>query len=412
LTLTAGLMLILTLTTLGALAVFLAHLLLRNQQRAELIAMAAIMVIMLVSFLPMVVEAMDVQDEQAREELQERVREQRVSLIKAAGPFTWVIPSELYAKTLVRAHDGRIAAGLVPLGVMALLGTTIFLSSARVYRRLLDSPESSSPRRGRGGALAFRQRSLPGLGHAASTVAWVTARVAMRTVKGKLAVVTTPIVVGVLSLVLSRQWAGIDFAGMHVGAFSVGLLIAVVLPLLSFQPILLNLYAVDRAGLTLQYLVPATDQDLVRGKIAGGALLTTMATVPGLILVPLITRQGSLAFWLAMLLGCIASYLVLGPVFAMLSTLFPKAADLNSLGSQGNASNLAVLVAMFLTPAMLVPIVILVLVGQLFGGLYISVVLVAAWVAVAAALSFPLTQLATSLLARRRENVAMVAQGR
>ena len=411
--LAAGLILLMTLTTASALAAFLAHLLLRDRRRAELMAMVAILVIMALSFIPIVMESnWDLQDKQTRKETQQRVREKRLSILKAVSPVTWVIPSELYGKTLERAHDGRAMASLVPLGALALMGTVLFLTSSRVYRRLLDSPEINSPRRGRGGALEFRTRRLPGLGHAASAVAWVTARMAMRTVKGKAAVVTTPLAVGILSLTLSRQWEGIDFAGMHVGASTAGLLIALVLPLLSFQPILLNTYAVDRAGLTLQFLIPASEQDLVCGKIAGGALLTALATIPSLILVALVTREGPLALWLAVILGSIATYLVLGPVFAMLSALFPKAADLSSLGTKGNCNQLAGLVATLLIPAMLSPVAILVLAGQfLWGNLYAGVGLVAGWVVVAALLSLPLTHMAAALLAKRRENVSLVAQG-
>ncbi len=410
--LAAGLILLLTLTTVSALAAFLAHLLLRDRRRAERMAMVVILLIVVLSFLPMAFESnWAEQDKQTRKETRQHARAKRLSILRAMSPVTWVIPSELYSKTLQRAHDGRTMASLLPLGALALIGTALFLTSARVHRRLLDSPESNSPRRGRGGALEFRARRLPGLSRAASAVAWATARMAMRTVKGKAAVITTPLAVGILSFALSRRWEGVDFAGMHVGASSAGLLIALVLPLLSFQPILLNTYAVDRAGLTLQFLIPASDQDLVCGKIAGGALLTAMATVPGLILVALITREGPLALWLAVILGSIATYLVLGPVFAMLSALFPKAADLSSLGTKGNCNQLAGLLATLLIPAMLSPVVILMLAGQfLWGNLYAGVALVAGWVVVAALLTFPLTQMAAALLARRREQVGLVAQ--
>lgn len=410
--LAAGLILLLTLTTVSALAAFLAHLLLRDRRRAERMAMVVILLIVVLSFLPMALESnWAEQDKQTRKETRQHVRAKRLSILRAMSPVTWVIPSELYSKTLQRAHDGRTMASLLPLGALALIGTALFLTSARVHRRLLDSPEINSPRRGRGGALEFRARHLPGLSRAASAVAWATARTAMRTVKGKAAVITTPLAVGILSFALSRRWEGVDFAGMHVGASSAGLLIALVLPLLSFQPILLNTYAVDRAGLTLQFLIPASDQDLVRGKIAGGALLTAMATVPSLILVALITREGPLALWLAVILGSIATYLVLGPVFAMLSALFPKAADLSSLGTKGNCNQLAGLLATLLIPPMLSPVAILVLAGQfLWGNLYAGVALVAGWVVVAALLTFPLTHMAAALLARRREQVGLVAQ--
>jgi O-antigen/teichoic acid export membrane protein len=97
----------------------------------------------------------------------------------------------------------------------------------------------------------------------------------------------------------------------------------------------------------------------------------------------------------------------------MLSAVFPKAADLSSLGTQGNASQLAGLVATLLIPALLSPVAILVLAGQsLFGSPYAGAGLVAAWLMVAALLSLPLTHMAGALLAKRRENISLVAQGR
>ena len=51
--------------------------------------------------------------------------------------------------------------------------------------------------------------------------------------------------------------------------------------------------------------------------------------------------------------------------------------------------------------------------GQfLFGTLYAGVGLVAGWLVVAALLSVPLTHMATAVLAKRCENVGLVAQGR
>ncbi len=69
------------------------------------------------------------------------------------------------------------------------------------------------------------------------------------------------------------------------------------------------------------------------------------------------------------------------------------------------------LLATLLIPVMLSPVVILVLAGQfLWGNLYAGVALVAGWVVVTALLTFPLTHMAAALLARRREQVGLVAQ--
>jgi hypothetical protein len=415
LALAGGLVMLAALTTISALAAFLAHLLLRDRRRAEMIALVILTLVTVLSFVPILMDPEDWGGDQTKDELAQAEREFKEKFqtgLRFLRPFTWVLPSELYGRVVQQAHAGRPGAALLPLGLMVAVTAGLFQASSRAHRRLLDTPETGAVR-GSGGELELRVRRLPGLGPAPSAVAWVTARMAMRTVKGKLAVFTTPLGVGFLAFLLSRQWSGVEIAGLHVGAAAVGSLLAMALPLLSWQPVLLNLYAVDRAGLTLQFLGPISDHDLVRGKVAGGALLTALASAPSLLAVALITREGPLVLWVAVILGFVATYLVLGPAFAMLSAIFPKAADLSSLGTQGNASQLAGLLATVLIPAILSPVVILLFAGQfLFGNLYAGLGLLAGWLMLAAALSYFLTHLAATLLGRRRENISLIAQGR
>jgi hypothetical protein len=328
-------------------------------------------------------------------------------------PLLRPLPSELYGRTLDRGADGNLAAAVAPLILLALIGGGVFTLSSRVYRRLLETPEMSSSRRGAGEALALGTRSLPGLSPPTAAVAWTCVRTALRTVKGKLAIYTNPLFVAFFCLLLSREFEGIELAGLRLGAGALGALISVTFPMLSLQPVLLNFFAVDRAGLTLQFLTPISDRQMVRGKVAGGAILTLGSWMMCLAAAALVTREGPIALWLLTALGGVAGYLIVGPAFAMLSAVLAKAADLGAMGSRGNPNQFAALLSFPLMPVALGPIVILGLAGQvMFGNLLAGVALMAVWTVVAAGISLALLHLAADILGKRRESLALLAQGR
>ena len=404
--LAAGLAMLVILASLGALASFVSHLLLRNRRRMELIAMILLSAVLVVSFLPILMSSFW---DRAETEREERGPTPAFQL----PAWTRALPSELYGATLyLTAKPGRAWAGLLPTAGLALTGAALVGVASWTHGRLLDMPEGGTARRGRG-PLRFRTPRLPGLGPEASAVAFASAQVALRTVKGKMAVFSCPIAVFFLGFVLSRRWEGIDTRGLVIGPGVFVALVSVALPLLSLQPVLLNVFAIDRAGLSLQFLSPLSDRALVRGKIAGGALLMLACTLPSLLVGALVAGVDPLNVWILALLGAVAAYLLLAPLFAALSVILPRAADLSSLGTAGNPNQFAGMLSLPLILASFLPLPTLLLAAHfLLGNQQIALILMLVWIGVAAMASLGLTRFAAHLLGRRREQLMLLAQDR
>ncbi len=128
-----------------------------------------------------------------------------------------------------------------------------------------------------------------------------------------------------------RSRGGSDFAPLGLQS-GLGLAtFASFVSLLSILPLAMNQFAIDRAGLTLMLLAPLDTgaaqregdrQRRHRGDSRRRLLHRRRAAVPG----------GHPALWLCIPLTVVAAYLTAAPVAAILSAVFPRAVDLNSIG--------------------------------------------------------------------------------
>ena len=175
-------------------------------------------------------------------------------------------------------------------------------------------------------------------------------------------------------------------------------------------PLATNQFAIDGAGLTLELLSPATEQDLLTGKtIANGVtacapaalcMLGALALFPG----------GSPALWLAVPIGLVGVLLLLAPALALGSILFPRVVNLNSVGSGSNAHFLAGLIGLVGTAlAALPPLLLAFLATGWLNRPTLAPLFLAGWCLVAYAAHLLLFRLLRPLLARRRENLSLVA---
>jgi hypothetical protein len=217
--------------------------------------------------------------------------------------------------------------------------------------------------------------------------------------------------IGFAAITVARQTT-IPFGPVTIGAgYSLGIF-GMVIALMSTGPLVFNQFAVDRAGLTLEFLAPISTRALLWGKAIGGAVIVA---VPALLAIAagVITGGHSPVIWSMVLLGAVASYLITAPVAAVLSVLFPRAVDLSSIGQGSNAHQAAGLLGFLAFGASCAPPAGLAVVGLgVLNSTSAAVVLLALWCAVAAALSWLGFRIAERLLDERRENLAMVAQGR
>ena len=148
--------------------------------------------------------------------------------------------------------------------------------------------------------------------------------------------------------------------------------------------------------------------DLVRGKAVGcGAIVGAGASL-SLICALLIAAGGSPLLWLATFLGGVAAVVILSPASALLSILLPVASDLSKTGTGGNPHSLAMLAGVVLVAVAVAPAA---LILALFPPAP-ALLVMAIWLACACALALPLLGVVAKTLRLRRENLALVAQGR
>jgi len=251
------------------------------------------------------------------------------------------------------------------------------------------------------------------LSPAASAVALVHVRMALRTVQGKIQFWITPLIVLALGALWSRQSGAVLPAHFPIPPGVLLAFLGVVLSCLTLEGVILNQFAVDRAGLTLQFLAPISDADLLKGKAVGGAFLAGSRALLCFMAAAVVAPGRPLLLWPAALLAGCAVYLLLAPAGAIVSTLLPKAADMNRIGQAGKPHPAASILGFLVILTAAAPAVGLALVAMLLlKSAALALTFLAGWALLCALISIPLYRLAEKLLARRRENLALVAQGR
>lgn len=397
--LAAGLVL-LFLAALGSAASLAAALLFRNRRIGEIVTIAVFVAITVLAYVPMTLQHVD----HAKARVAGSERPRSLADVRAMKWF----PSELYVVAVRRAALPAAPSPALPLLGLAGAGAVVSGAAFLAFSRLLDAP---GDRRTRGTRADARIARLPGLSSAASAVALATFRLVMRSVRGRLIVFTAPLPV----LMMGFLWRkGSVFASVPAGQVAGPALLAVggFIALLSFGQILADQFAVDRAGLTLAFLSPAGERDLLLGKAAGTVLASGIPVGTALVVALVMKPGGSPFLWIAALAVSGAVFAVQAPVAAILAAAFPAPYDLMKLRA-GNPHPLASLVTMAAT---------LIGFGVAAGAVglayaltrsgLLALAVAAAGLAVACGVAALALPLAARILRSRRENLAMVAQGR
>jgi hypothetical protein len=424
LVLSAGASMIALLTGLGALSSAFTHLVFRDRRRGEMVSMVLLLVLALGGMMPGLFSTFQPERKRSPDALKEvEKREARGagSSPEGAAPGrgwdgralpAWApaYPPELYVRCVALASERRAAPAFPALAILALWAAGIHLVASRIYGRLMETPEvQSAPRM----AEAFtRWTQVPGLSPAVSAVAVAEVKLIFRTVQGKISYCLMPAVVVLMGVLWRRRPGELD---AHI-PFPFGVVLAlagVVFALLSLEPVTLNQFAMDRAGLTLEFLSPLSNRELIRGKAAGAAILGGSRALLCYVAALLVAPGGSPFHWLAVLAAGAAIFFVLAPCGAILSTVFPKAMDVGRIGQAGKPHPLASFLGMLCIALGAGPAVLLGLLGLIIlQSPALTFFLVVGWALLAAAISVPLFRVAEKSLARRRENLALVAQGR
>jgi len=400
------------LAAMAGLIGFLVAWLFRDRRRSEWLTLAFVIGMAFVGFVPMMLAERSSEARREARRSGEPRRERSIEAFDRSLPrWTRAVPSELYARAVRSGLEDRPASAGLAVAALAAEAVLLFAASSVVHDRLIGAANMTGRRR-QAAALPVGARRVPGLSPAVSAVAFAQARTAMRSVRGRLLVFVSGPVLALMVFMFGR----LEEATALTEAGRYGFLIAAVatvLAMLSAQSFTMNLFGSDRAGLTLQFLVPVSDAELARGKLLGVGLMIAAAAAVAVVSAFVVAPGGSPALWLAALLGAAAIYLMISPVAVWMSALFPVTSDLNRTGKGGNPHGFAAVVgiaALGLSTAVT---------GGLFGILVfaldrpgLALPVMALWAFVAAAVAHPLVIVASRAIGLRRENLALVAQGR
>jgi hypothetical protein len=337
----AGAVFLLFLTGLASLASSVIHLLLRDRRRGDIVMLVLVLIVPIVAIAPQFFF------QERRADGRKLTRAEREALPpsqteRAARRLLPYLPSEMYYRAAKNAPDPVNAA--LPLAGLAIAALGVQLAGYAAYRRVLDMPQNQGTRRA-GSFGGLWNRVIPGLSPAASAVAFAHLRLALRSPRGR-ATIGSPLLMPLVLAGLGYNRGGLPIPGFQ-GHYGLALAaMGCFTAILGLIPISMNQFAIDKAGFTRYMLSPISIGQLVLGKAVGNALIAAGPMIFCFVLPIAILPGGSLALWVALALSIVATFVLLAPVSAALSALFPKAVDLNSIGNSSNAHQGATLLGM------------------------------------------------------------------
>ena len=391
----AAVALVATLVGISALATTVFHLLLRDRRRGELVGLVLILVLPVVGFLPTLIRG--------------TARESRVPpWLASAGARTWAIaPSELYTGAMTGAVRTGVGSAIFPLTTLVASGAVVHGVGLLLFRRVLSSPATTGARR-----VAAKQsvlgRALPGVSPGTSAVATALCRLALRTTRGR-SILISPLFLFVFFGFLMLRPGPSPFGpfaaagGLGIAALTSGI------GLISILSLAMNQFAVDRAGLTLTLLSPLSTRQILAGKAIGGALIVMPPALICILISAVVFPGGSPALWLALPLALAATYILTAPAAAMLSAIFPRLVDLNSIGSKSSAHGVAGFVGLLaFAAAGASPVALILLATRVLDRPWLAPCFLLLWCVVALVIARLLFIPAERIFDTRRENLAML----
>ena len=400
-----GLLLLVILLGISSIVTSVIQLMVRNRRRGELLTLLFILFIPVVGMLPALLEDNSPPARTENAEAEEPgTPAWLTALEKRVLP---VVPSEMYVRATRASVLGRKSDAAAPLFGLAVAAGLIHATAFVVFRRFLDSPGTTGSQQ-RGSRGRSRTWRLPGASPATSAVTIAHILLTLRTPRGRSTVLSPLMVFAVFAAMMWRgSTADFDIVPLESG---VGLAIfGSFISLLTVLPLAMNQFAIDGPGLTLEFLSPLDDSTLLRGKALGNAFIGAIPMLICIAVAAVLFPDGSLSAWLSIPIGISASYVLLAPVAAALSAVFPRTVDLNSIGRGSNAHGAATLLGLLASMAS----------GAASLGINLAIVrsiatpplaltLMLMWLAGCIVVARLLFVPVRALLARRRENLVLI----
>lgn len=406
--LAAGLGVAFALASLSSLVSFVVSWLVRDRRRSEIFVVVIVLALSVVSIVPALVSSR-LASEANQAAAQGEGRRSPLRLPGELPAWTVVLPSELYYQAVRRAVAWPRAQTTLPLAALFLEGALLFALSAVAYRKRVESTEGTrSARRRKAPSGDGSPTRIPGFWPGTSAIAMTQARTALRSVRGRLVVLLPGPLIAMLVLLFRNMPKPGDIEALLFSHGHLALLAGIIFGLYAGQAFTMNQFGSDRAGLTLQFLQPIRDVDIVRGKAVGCAMVMSLGAAITLACSLAVAPGGSPFQWLATLAGGLAAFLILSPMTAWFSAILPVASDLSKTGAGGNPHSFAMFAGTALVALAVAPTG---FVLTLFSP-PIAFVLMCGWLMTAAIAAYLLLGLVARTVKARKENLVLVAQGR
>lgn len=407
----AAVVLLASLVALGAFVAAALHLLMRDRHRGEWIVVLFFTLLPLVAMAPALLAGASASDK--GDEWEEAFESRMEAMLeRPANGALALFPGELFVAAAARTAGMSPGSIVLPLAGLTAGAGLATAGGWVLWKRTIERGGIS---RGR----ARSQASAPGQPSAIWTMRTTSRAIAfsflqhvVRTARGRTIVLPALIMTIVLAVIVGAR------GGMRLGAIplSDGFSVAVFGMAMSFLSVVqlwMNQFAIDKAGLTMLCVQPLTGAQILRGKMAGaGVIIAALAAIPiaaGLV----IGASVHPAYWLILAIGTVASFLVLAPLAALLSAIFPKHVDMSSIGQKSNAHPAAGLLGGVLTFASAAPAVGAAVAGfRMLQSPAAAVGLAVAWLLIALLIHAVSWKLAVATFDRRRESLMAVANGR
>jgi len=405
----AGLLMVVVLVGITQLVTSTVHLIVRDRRRAELMTLIIVVFLPMIGMLPGLLgsgrhRGRPVAVERPHQEMEPRWWSDLERKAFAAAP------SEVYARS-VRSAGENLPEALGSLIALAITAGALHGVALLAFGRVLSSPGSVGGSRAVATATSSGWR-IPGSSAAVSAVALNQLRLALRTPRGRATLLSPIVVFGLFAVMMVRGrsdmyvWPLKVESGLGLASFSA------FVSLLSILPLAMNQFAIDRAGLTLAMLAPLETSALLRGKAIGNALIASIPAGVCLLAAAILFPSGDPMMWLCIPLTLVSAYLLVSPVAAILSAIFPRPVDLNSIGRNSNAHGAAGLLGMLCFLAAAAPgMTIALVISRGFDRPTLALMVLLIWAGVCFAISLGLFRAAEAVFDRRRENLGLTSTG-
>ena len=407
--LAAAVLMVAVVVCAGSLAAFLVAWLMRDRRRGELLTLVFVMAFSLLAIFPAGMSRL--MGDQRKGPGGQKPPFNVEEFDRRLPAWTRYLPSEVHGHTMgaaLASNRRGVVTGLLTLAVEAML---LFVASARVHRELLGALEGDKGRR-RSADIRLGGRPWPFLTPGASAVASAVMRGSLRSVRGRLTIMLPgpmlALLVAVFKSIPSETWTQ-EAASRGYLLFGA----SIIFTFYAMNAISMNFFGSDRAGFTLQLLSPVSDRELARGKVAGFGAIVGAGILICLMTSSAAAHSGPWPYWIAVILGAIAVFFLISPVAIWFSALFPVASDLSKTGSGGNPHPFPMIAGTLAVMVLAVPTIAILALSEFVLKSPLSAPLFAGvWAAIAAAIGIPMITVASRTIAVRRENLALVAQGK